>query len=50
MEKQIGKLQDHYIVCGYGRIGTLICKEFLARPLPFVVVEKDPAFMRKTGP
>lgn len=42
LEKQINKLSDHYIVCGYGRIGTLICREFLHRPVPFVVVEKDP--------
>jgi len=42
LQKQIAKLQGHYIVCGYGRIGALICREFSARPLPFVVVEKDP--------
>jgi voltage-gated potassium channel len=47
LEKQISKLQGHYIICGYGRIGTLIGKEFSARPLPFVVVEKDPALMEK---
>ena len=41
MDKQIGKLKDHYIVCGYGRIGQMICKEFLARPVRFVVVEKN---------
>lgn len=42
MEKQIAKLKDHYIICGFGRIGQLICKEFQARPVPFVVVEKSP--------
>ncbi|PNU20410.1 potassium channel protein [Geothermobacter hydrogeniphilus] len=42
LQKKISKLQGHYIVCGYGRIGTLICREFAARPMPFVVVEKDP--------
>ena len=47
LEKEIEKLQGHYIVCGYGRIGTLICKEFRARPIPFVVVEKDPAAAEK---
>jgi voltage-gated potassium channel len=41
LEKVIGKLQEHYIICGYGRIGALICREFLARPIPFVVVESD---------
>jgi len=41
VEKAIDALQDHYIICGFGRIGALICKEFAAKPLPFVVVEKD---------
>lgn len=47
LEKQIGKLRDHYLICGYGRIGSLICREFQARPLPFVVVERDPALCEK---
>jgi len=41
VEKMIDALSDHYIICGYGRIGSLICKEFKANDLPFVVVEKD---------
>ncbi len=49
LEKQIDRLSGHYIVCGYGRIGTLICREFLAKPIPFVVVEKDPALCEKLG-
>ena len=40
VEKAIAALEDHYIICGFGRIGALICKEFAAKPLPFVVVEK----------
>ncbi|PLX83292.1 MAG: potassium channel protein [Desulfuromonas sp.] len=47
LEKEIGKLQGHYIVCGYGRIGALICKELQTRPVPFVVVEKDPQHWEK---
>jgi voltage-gated potassium channel len=39
VEKQIEAMKDHYIICGYGRIGSLICKEFAAKPIPFVVVE-----------
>jgi voltage-gated potassium channel len=40
VEKMIEALRDHYIICGYGRIGSLICREFKANGLPFVVVEK----------
>lgn len=42
LEKQISKLHGHYIICGYGRIGTNICRELEAKPVPFVVVEHDP--------
>ncbi len=42
LENRISKLRNHYIICGYGRIGHLICREFQSRPTPFVVVEKNP--------
>jgi len=42
LEKQIAKLKNHYIICGYGRIGTHICRELEAKPVPFVVVENEP--------
>ncbi len=42
LQKKINRLHDHYIICGYGRIGRMISREFAARPLPFIVVENDP--------
>jgi len=42
LESRISKLRDHYIICGYGRIGHLICREFQSRPTPFVIVEQNP--------
>jgi voltage-gated potassium channel len=47
VEKQIESLRDHYIICGYGRIGSLICREFAAKPVPFVVVENKPEVIEK---
>lgn len=47
VEKRIEALRDHYIVCGFGRMGALICREFTAKPLPFVVVEKSAAVAEK---
>ena len=35
-------LNEHYIVCGYGRMGKHICKELLAKPVSVVVVDKHP--------
>ncbi len=42
LEKQISTLHDHYIICGYGRIGSLICKELQYHNIKFVVIDNDP--------
>ncbi len=39
--KSIQKLQNHYIICGFGRMGSVICEELADRKAPFVVVEND---------
>jgi len=41
MSKKVKQLNNHYIVCGYGRLGRPICSELDASQLPFVVIEKD---------
>ena len=41
LKKALESLKDHYIVCGYGRMGKVICNEFKAKGVPFVVVEKE---------
>ena len=41
MQKQIDALTDHYIVCGFGRIGEILCRELASKPVPFVIIEKD---------
>lgn len=41
-EGKMKTVTNHYIVCGYGRMGKRICKEFRAKPLPFVVIDKNP--------
>lgn len=47
VEKKIEALRGHYIVCGFGRIGSLICREFFSHKLPFVVVEKHGESLEK---
>jgi voltage-gated potassium channel len=41
MQKKINQLSDHYIICGFGRMGKKIAQELHKRHRPFVVVEKD---------
>lgn len=40
--KTIGKLKDHCVVCGYGRIGSVVVKEIVAEGQDVVVIEHDP--------
>jgi len=42
MMKQIKKLNRHFIICGYGRLGKPICRELKELNHPFVVIEIDP--------
>jgi voltage-gated potassium channel len=41
LDKQIGHLNNHYIVCGYGRMGRALCRYLIQKGLKFVVVEKN---------
>ena len=40
--REIKKLKNHVIVCGYGRHGSRSSKELAKSNTPFVVIEKDP--------
>ncbi len=41
LDKQIAKLKDHYIVCGYGRIGRVLARYLTERYLNVVIIEKN---------
>ncbi len=37
----IEKMTGHYIICGHGRMGEILCEELVRENVPFVVVEGD---------
>jgi voltage-gated potassium channel len=41
MERDIGRLADHYIICGAGRVGRSAARELERRPVPFVILESN---------
>jgi len=43
MERDIGRLTDHYIICGAGRVGRSAARELARRPVPFVIIEQNEA-------
>ena len=42
LEKKISRMKNHYIVCGYGRIGRVVCRNLKRKPFDLVVIEKNP--------
>jgi voltage-gated potassium channel len=42
MEQQLAALRGHLIVCGFGRMGKIVCEEFSRKRLPFVVIDSRP--------
>ena len=41
--KKVMQLEDHYIVCGYGRMGNGIVEGLLERDEPFIIIDSDPS-------
>ena len=41
MERDISRLNDHYIICGAGRVGRSVARVLSAKPVPFVVIEQS---------
>jgi voltage-gated potassium channel len=41
LEKKLKDLGDHYIVCGYGRMGKIVARELKHEKLKFAVIEKN---------
>jgi voltage-gated potassium channel len=47
MKARIGGLKDHYILCGFGRVGEEIARELKARGTPFVIVDSNPEALER---
>jgi voltage-gated potassium channel len=39
MDRKIREMTDHYIICGFGRVGHQVAQVFLTRQVPFVVID-----------
>ncbi len=42
MKRMINKLDKHYIVCGYGRVGRAAARELQQAGVPLLVIDKNP--------
>ncbi|MGB3682158.1 MAG: potassium channel protein [Rubrobacteraceae bacterium] len=41
MRNEIDKLENHYILCGYGRVGREVAEELVSDGVPFIVVDRN---------
>ncbi|MBI5400312.1 potassium channel protein [Candidatus Saganbacteria bacterium] len=39
MDKKIADLKNHFIICGYGRVGHQVAQEFKVNHIPYVVID-----------
>jgi voltage-gated potassium channel len=42
LDKAVAKLQDHVILCGYGRIGEIVAEYLQQYGKRFIIIDKDP--------
>jgi voltage-gated potassium channel len=47
MLKSVKKLHNHYIICGYGRMGAVIARELHEKGRPFVIIDNNPEKIKK---
>jgi voltage-gated potassium channel len=40
--RMLETIREHFIICGYGRIGSIVAEQFRRQHVPHVVVERDP--------
>ncbi len=49
MQKEISQLQGHFIVCGFGRVGQQVVRDFQAAGQAIVVIDRDDSAERLSG-
>jgi len=45
--RMLEQIKDHFIVCGYGRIGSIIAAELYQQGVPVAVIEREPERVRQ---
>jgi len=47
VKRQVDRLDGHYIICGYGRVGESVARQFVQSGAQFVVVDEDPEVLSR---
>ena len=49
MDQRVGQTTDHFLLCGYGRVGREIALELRRDGAPFVVIDSSPDALRRAA-
>jgi voltage-gated potassium channel len=47
MAHQVEELQDHFVLCGYGRVGSTVARELVHDGERFVVIDSNPESLKR---
>lgn len=49
MRRRVGRMEQHFILCGYGRVGREIACDFRDERIPFVVIDIKPSSLDRAA-
>jgi len=49
MRGRVAKMRDHFILCGFGRVGREIARDFTTEKIPFVVIDINPTSLDRAA-
>lgn len=47
VKTRVDKLENHYIICGYGRVGESVARHFASQEAAFVIVDNEPGSLAR---
>jgi len=50
MNRMIREMKDHYIICGFGRVGHQVAEDFNAAGIPYVIIDSKPETITELEP
>lgn len=49
VEREVGRLRDHWVVCGYGRVGRVVVQELAGEGVSLVVIDDDDKVLQRVA-
>jgi voltage-gated potassium channel len=47
VKRQVDRLEGHYIICGFGRVGEAVARHFATHGASFAIIDNDPASLAR---